>query len=184
MSLNSGYNLRHEEIGPTDGPLEQRVSTTNWQPLLGWDMAWRNGLRANVSTAVVQSTSVDERSFGIIGERQTVNTDIRFTKVYPASRGIRFPWSKHPVKLPNDLNLNLTFGMGSDRKVTKRPQIIDLTTGRPVKDLVELDTQRFNVTSGTTYNFTQSISGGFNLGFRNDKDLKTRITRRGITIAF
>jgi len=123
----------------------------------------------------VQSTTVDERSFGITGDRQTVNTDIRFTKIYPASRGIRFPWNKKPVKLPNDLNLNLTFGMGSDRKVTKRPRF---------EDLVELDTKRFNVSSGTTYNFTQSISGGFNLGFRNDKDLKTQITRRGITIAF
>lgn len=175
MSMNSGYNLRREEIGPTDGPLDQRVNTTTWQPLLGWDLAWRNGLRANVSTAVMQVRSVDDRSFGVIGDRQSVNTDIRFTKVFPASRGIRFPWSKHPVKLPNDLNLNLTLGMGTDRKVTKRPQF---------EDIVELDTQRLSVTSGTTYNFTQAISGGFNLGFRQSKDLKTEITTRGITIAF
>ncbi len=174
MSMNSAYNLRRDEIGPTAGPLEQRVSTTTWQPLLGWDLAWRNGLRANVSTAVIQATSVDDRSFGVIGDRQTVSTDVRFTKIFPASRGIRFPWSKRPVKLPNDLNLNLTVGMGTDRKVTKRPFF---------EDLVELDTRRLSVTSGTTYNFTQSISGGFNLGFRNNKDLKTNITTRGITIA-
>ena len=175
MSLNSGYNLRHDEIGPTDGPLDQRTSTTTWQPLIGWDLAWRNGLRANISTAVIQATSVDDRSFGIVGERQSVNTDIRFTKIFPASRGIRFPWSKKAMKLPNDLNLNLTVGLASDRKITKQPSF---------PDLVELDTQRLSVTSGTTYNFTQSISGGFNLGYRNNKDLKTQITTRGITIAF
>jgi uncharacterized protein YdeI (BOF family) len=174
MALNSGYNLRREEIGPQDGPLDQRVSTTNWQPLLGWDMAWRNGLRANISTALVQARSVDERSFGIIGERQTVNTDIRFTKIYPASRGIKFPWSKKPVKLPNDLNLNLTVGLASERRIRKQPRF---------EDLVEVDNKRLNVTSGTTYNFTQSISGGFNLGFRQTKDVKTQITSRGITIA-
>ncbi|TMQ64819.1 MAG: cell surface protein SprA [Candidatus Eisenbacteria bacterium] len=175
MSLNSGYNLRREEIGPQDGPLDQRVNTTTWQPLIGWDLAWRNGLRANISTAVVQATSLDQRSFGIVGERQSVNTDIRFTKIFPASRGIRFPWSKKAMKLPNDLNLNLTVSLASDRKITKQPQF---------PDLVELDTQRLSVTSGTTYNFTQSISGGFNLGYRNNRDLKTQITSRGITIAF
>jgi hypothetical protein len=42
---------------------------------------------------------------------------------------------------------------------------------------------RLSLTSGTTYNFTQSISGGFNLGYRQNKDLKTEITTRGITIA-
>ena len=72
------------------------------------------------------------------------------------------------------MNLNLTVGLGSDRKVTKRPRF---------EDIVELDNKRLNVTSGTTYNFTQSISGGFNLGFRQSKDLKTEITTRGITIA-
>jgi hypothetical protein len=118
---------------------------------------------------------VDERSFGITGERQTVNTDLRFTKIYPASRGIKFPWSKKPVKLPNDLNLNLTVGLASERRITKRPRF---------EDLVEVDNKRLSVSSGTTYNFTQSISGGFNLGFRQAKDLKTQITSRGITIAF
>jgi hypothetical protein len=40
-----------------------------------------------------------------------------------------------------------------------------------------------NVTSGSTYNFTQAITAGFNLGFSQTKDLKTAITQRGITVA-
>jgi hypothetical protein len=49
--------------------------------------------------------------------------------------------------------------------------------------LVETDTQRLNVGSGTTYNFTPSITGGFDLAFRQTKDYKSAITQRGITIA-
>jgi len=56
-------------------------------------------------------------------------------------------------------DLNLTVSLASDRN----------HEAAPVPDLVELDTQRLSVTSGTTYNFTQSISGGFNLGYRNNR---------------
>jgi hypothetical protein len=174
MSMNSAYNFRRDEIGKQNGPVDQLTKTTTWAPLVGWDLVWRNGLRANISTTVTQATTVDELLFGAIGDRQSVNTDIRFTKVFPASRGIKFPWNKKPVKLPNDLNLNLNVTLGSDRKITKRESL---------PDIVEIDNQRLNVTSATNYNFTQSISGGFNLGFRQNKDLKTEITTRGITIA-
>ena len=174
MSMNSGYNWRREETGPDGGAVEQRVSTTNWAPLLGWDLSWRNGLRANISTNVIQETSVDERIFDAVGDRQSVATDITFTKVFPASRGIRFPWNRKPIKLPNDLNLNLRVNLTSDRKITKRESF---------PDIVELNNQRLSVTSATNYNFTSAISGGFNLGFTQNQDLKTEITTRSVTIA-
>lgn len=174
MSMNSGYNFRHDETGPEGGAVEQMVSTTNWAPLLGWDLSWRNGLRANISTNVIQETTVDERIFGAVGDRQSVNTDITFTKVFPASRGIRFPWNRKPIKLPNDLNLNLRVSATSDRKITKRESF---------PDIVELNNQRLSVTSATNYNFTSAISGGFNLGFTQNQDLKTEITTRSVTIA-
>ncbi len=175
MSLNSGYNVRREESGPEDGAVEIRTTTTNWTPLLGWNVAWRNGLRADVTTTLVQATSVNQLLFGVIGERQEVRTDVNLTKVFPASRGIKFPWNKKPIKLPNDLNLNLRVALAANKKVTKRPGFAD--------DLVEIDQQRLDVTSATNYNITQSISGGFNLGFRQAKDQKTAVTTRGITVA-
>jgi hypothetical protein len=39
------------------------------------------------------------------------------------------------------------------------------------------------VGSGTTYNFTPSITGGFDLAFRQTKDYKQNLTQRGITIS-
>lgn len=176
MSLNSGYNFHRDEAGPKDGPLDTRTNTTTWGPLLGWDLAWRNGLRANIATNVTQSSQIDQRVYGITSDRQLVNTDVRFTKTYSAARGIRFPFSKKPMRLPNDLNLNLTFSASSERKVTKRPSL-------GVADIVEIDQSRWTIGSATNYNFTQTISGGFNLGFRNQTDRKTSITTRGLTIA-
>ncbi|HTK69930.1 MAG TPA: cell surface protein SprA [Candidatus Eisenbacteria bacterium] len=176
MSLNSGYNFHRDEAGPKEGPIETRTNTTTWGPLLGWDLAWRNGLRANIATNVTQSTQIDQRVYDLTSDRQLVNTDVRFTKTYSAARGIRFPFSKKPLRLPNDLNLNLTFSAASERKVTKRPSL-------GVADIVEIDQSRWTIGSATNYNFTQTISGGFNLGFRNQSDRKTNITTRGLTIA-
>ena len=100
--------------------------------------------------------------------------DIRLTKTYPANKGIRFPWSKRRVKLPNDVNLNLTLGIARDQ------QFFVVPGGEPQ---IESNTQRLNVGSGTTYNFTPSITGGFDLAFRQTKDYKQNLTQRGITIS-
>ena len=174
LSLNSSFLKRVEETGAQDASPEQIRRTTTWGPLLGWDLAWKNGLRANVSSNVSAIELIDSRVSGATSDQQSASTDIRFTKIFPASRGIKFPWSKTPVRLPNDLNLNLTITLQSEHRVSTRP-------GFP--DLVEADIDRLNVSSATNYNFTQAISGGFNLAFRQSKDNKTALTQRGITIA-
>jgi hypothetical protein len=176
MTLNSGYNFHRDESGPSDGPLETFTNTTTWNPLLGWNLVWRNGLRADIMTNVTQGTTVDQRVYDLTSVRQLVNTDVRFNKTYSAARGIRLPFSRKPLRLPNDLNLNLTFSASSERRVTKRPSL-------GVPDIVELDQSRWTVGSATNYNFTQTISGGFNLGLRQQSDKKTNITTRGLTVA-
>jgi hypothetical protein len=40
------------------------------------------------------------------------------------------------------------------------------------------------VGSGTTYNFSRAISGGFNFEYRQADDLKQGLKRRGITVEF
>ncbi|HEU5311069.1 MAG TPA: hypothetical protein VFV24_06415, partial [Candidatus Eisenbacteria bacterium] len=175
MSINSGWVVRVEETGPENGAVEIKTTTTNYQPLMGWDLAWRNGLRANVSTSFIDAVSVDHRLNDVTGDRETLNTEVRFTKTFPASRGIKLPFSSNPIRLPNDLNLNLTFNSITDRKVTIRP-------GTSLPDIVEIDQTRWNVATATNYNFTNSISGGFNAAYRATNDRKTKIETRGITL--
>jgi hypothetical protein len=52
------------------------------------------------------------------------------------------------------------------------------------REYIEIYNSQLNVGSQTAYNFSQSISGGFNLAFRQTKDKKTDVTSRGITISF
>ncbi|HZE18548.1 MAG TPA: hypothetical protein VE402_00380, partial [Candidatus Angelobacter sp.] len=174
LVVSSHYSLKTEDQGPEGKPIETHIKTTNWGPLLRWEASFRNGIRADVNTSLAKSEALDERLGGVVRTHTTTNHDIRLTKVYPASKGIRFPWSKRRVKLPNDVNLNLTVGIARDRQVTDR---------QGFETLVETDIQRLNVGSGTTYNFTPSITGGFDLAFRQTKDYKTALTQRGITIA-
>ena len=96
-------------------------------------------------------------------------------KVFPAAKGIRLPGSKKRIKLPNDLNLGVTVNLTTNR------QLVRLANGR---ENIEIYNSQMTVGSQTNYNFSQSISGGFNLGFRQNKDKKTDVTTRGITIAF
>ncbi|HEY2924620.1 MAG TPA: cell surface protein SprA [Candidatus Eisenbacteria bacterium] len=174
LAVSSHYSLKSEDQGPAGKAVETHVKTTNWAPLIRWEASFKNGIRADVNTAIAKSEALDERLGGVIRTRTSTNHDIRLTKIYPASKGIRFPWSKQRVKLPNDVNLNLTMGIARDKQVTDRVGF---------ETLVETDTQRLNVGSGTTYNFTPSITGGFDLAFRQTKDYKAALTQRGITIA-
>ncbi|HEU4334565.1 MAG TPA: cell surface protein SprA [Candidatus Eisenbacteria bacterium] len=175
LTLQSGYSNVSDKEGPADGPTERRTKTRTFGPLLGWDMVFRNDIRASLSSSVTKATSIDDRAFGVERERQTTNTDVRFNKTFPASKGIKFPWSKNRIRLPNDLNLNLTVGLQGDRAVVRRP-------GQ--REYEETDQQRLNVGSGTTYNFTRTISGGFNFAYRQTHDKKLEIKNRGISIEF
>jgi hypothetical protein len=65
--------------------------------------------------------------------------------------------------------------MQHERQVTARPFV----TG----ENVEFDNKRLNVASGSSYNFTQAITAGFTLSFTQNKDLKTAITQRGLSVA-
>ncbi|HSQ59887.1 MAG TPA: cell surface protein SprA [Acidobacteriota bacterium] len=175
LTLQSGFSKVSDEEGPADGPTERRTKTRTFGPLLGWDMVFRNDVRASLSSSVTKATSIDDRAFGVERERQTTNTDVRLNKTFPASKGIKFPWSKNRVRLPNDLNLNLTVGLQGDRAVVRR-------AGE--RDYEETNQERLNVASGTTYNFTRTISGGFNFAYRQTHDKKLEVKNRGISVEF
>jgi hypothetical protein len=174
LVVSSRYSVKNEDQGPAGKPIETHSRTTNWGPLLRWEASFKNGIRADATTAVSKSELLNELQGGVTRERITKNHDVRLSKVYPASKGIRFPWSKRRVKLPNDVNLNLSLGIIRDKQETSAPG---------VETLVETDTQRLNVGSGTTYNFTPSITGGFDLSFTQTKDYKYDLTTRGLRIA-
>ena len=127
-----------------------------------------------MTTAATKTEGLDRQLGGVTRTHLTKNHDIHLTKTYPASKGIRFPWSKRRVKLPNDVNLNLTLGIARDTQQTERAG---------VAPIIETDSKRLNVASGTPYNFTPSITGGFDLSFEQNKDYKLDLTRRGIHVA-
>jgi len=173
LTMRSGFSRVNDEDGPVDGPLERRIQTDTFGPILGWDFVFRNGVRASLSSSLTRATTIDQRVYGVTRDKQTSNTDLRVTKTFPAARGIRFPFSKKRVRLPNDLNLNLTCGVTGDRQVVSRPG---------ERKYTESDNKGLKVSSGTTYNFSRAISGGFNFEYRQNDDRKLGINRRGITV--
>ncbi len=175
LGLNCHYSVKADENGPTGQEPDRRIETSTWAPLLGWQASWRNGLRTDVNSAYTKVRDMDLTAFGVTHERKSTNHDIKFTKLYPASRGIKLPWSKKRIRLPNDLNLNLAVTVQTDQQST---------IYRTGQSTLEQNQQTLNLSSGTTYNFSQSITGGFNMGFRQTKDRKSDITTRSVNVAF
>jgi hypothetical protein len=174
MTLTSSYRLETSENGPKGGLVEERTSALRLFPIIGWDLVLRNGIRVSAKSNYDESETSDENVVGFSRERQNLTTSVRIDKTFPASKGIKLPWKKHRVRLPNDMNLGGTIDIGSTRS------ILHQLAG----DYPEQDFDTFTIRSLTNYNFSQSIAGGFNLEFRQNKDNKFNVTRRGITLAF
>jgi hypothetical protein len=175
LTVNTHYSLKVDANGPEGQPIERRVESTTWAPLLGWQASWKNGLRTDATTAYTKVQEIDETAFGVTRERSSKHHDIRLTKLFPASRGIKLPWRKNRIRLPNDLNLNLSMTVQHDQQSTLY---------RNGLSTLELDQQSLSVASGTSYNFSQSVTGGFDLGFRQTTDYKSDIIQRSVSIAF
>ncbi|HEU4725748.1 MAG TPA: hypothetical protein VFU59_10690, partial [Candidatus Eisenbacteria bacterium] len=173
LTLRSGFSRVTDEDGPVDAAVERTIQTDTYGPILGWDFVFRNGVRASLASSLTKATSIDSRIYGVTRDRRTTNSDLRITKTFPAAKGIKFPFSKKVVRLPNDLNLNLTCNVTGDKQVTSRPG---------EQEYLETDTKGLKVGSGTTYNFSRAITGGFNFEYRQNDDRKLGIKRRGITV--
>lgn len=174
LTLNSWYVRKTQESGPPDRDPDQVLETTSFNPLLGWDAMFRSGVHLTAASGLDKSRSTDNRAANFFRDRSSKTTRLAVNKNFPASKGIKFPWSKKRVRLPNDLNLGIQADLGADKTVIHQGS----------QDAVEEDRTRLNVGSSTNYNFSQSISGGFNLAFRQTTDKKMHLTQRGITMAF
>jgi hypothetical protein len=174
LTLTSGVQRRITENGPEGQPFDTRTEATTFTPLLGWEAMFRSGIRLTATSNLDKTRTFDDRSIGFFRDRNATATAIQVNKNFPASKGIKFPWSKTRVRLKNDLNLGMSLNLSSDETVLYQ------RGGR----IVEVDRNTMNVGSSTNYNFSQAISGGFNLGYRQTTDRKSYTTQRGITIAF
>ena len=174
LTLNSGIRRRTEETGPKGGLVEQRIETFSLSPLLGWEASFRNGVRLTAASRADRTKTSNDEVVGFFQERRSKGTSIQVNKNFPASKGIKFPWSKKRVRLSNDLNLGGNIDLGAE-------QLILHSRGG---ESSLSNTQSLTVRSQNSYNFSQAISGGFNMEFRQSNDRKTSVLRRGLTLEF
>ncbi len=174
LTLNSAIRSRTEETGPKGGLVEQRTQTFSLNPLLGWEASFRNGIRLTATSRAERSRISNDEVPDFFQERRNKGTSIQVNKNFPASKGIKFPWKKKRVRLPNDLNLGANIDIGSD-------QLILHQRGG---EYPQSNNESFTVRSQNSYNFSQAISGGFNMEFRQNNDRKTNVLRRGLTLEF
>jgi hypothetical protein len=174
LTLSSGLQRKITETGPEGQTFDTRIEQTTFTPLIGWEAVFRSGVRLTATTNLDKIRTFDDRSIGFFRDRRTLATTLALNRNFPASKGIKFPWSRTRVRLKNDLNLGLNVNLSADETLLYQ---------RGARS-VEVDRTSMQIGSSTNYNFTQTISGGFNLGYHTTTDQKLDNITRGITIAF
>jgi len=174
LTLTSTFDQQVNETGPKGGRFEQRVHVRRHTPLLGWNANFRSGVRVNAMTNFERSETEEGNSVGYLQSRTTKGTSIDVNKNFSAARGIKLPWKKTRVRLPSDLNLGAKVDLSTSKLVRQTP----------ARDFVDSDTQSLRVNSNSSYNFSSSITGGFLLEYRQDRNKQLDDTRRGITVEF
>jgi hypothetical protein len=174
LTLTSGIKRTISEDGPEGQAFDTRTEQTTFTPLIGWEALFKSGVRLTTTTNFDKSRTFDDRSIGFFRDRRALATALALNRNFPASKGIKLPFSKNRMKLKNDLNLGMNVNLSADETILHQRG----------SRLVEVDRTSMQFGSTTNYNFSQTITGGFNLGYRTTTDKKNFITTRGITIAF
>ncbi|MBN1503946.1 MAG: cell surface protein SprA [Candidatus Eisenbacteria bacterium] len=169
LRLDSSFKRTVDESGARGKPSEKVVTKSDWQPLLNLTASWKNGLRTSYTSGYSTTQTESYVGSGYTSKSTTTRHSFSVQKTLDATKGISLPFvSSKKFKLKSSVNLGLTVQY-SGVSSTIPPQVSEKRD-----DL--------SVTSTATYSFSANLSGSFNFGFTQNRDLQIGVTRRGMTI--
>jgi hypothetical protein len=169
LRFDSNFRRTVEESGAKGKASERVVTKSDWQPLVNVAASWKSGMRTSYTSSV--STTETESRVGAGYTSTTTSSSHSFSvqQTIDATKGISLPFaSSRKFKLKSSVNLGLVVQYSSVNS-TIPPQLSEK------KD-------DLSVTSTATYSFSTNLSGSFNFGFTQNRDLQIGVTRRGLTL--
>jgi len=169
LRLDSTFRRTKEESGAKGKPSERTVTRSDWVPLVSMNASWKGGM----TTSFVSNATRAETKSTIGASYTSVATSssniFTLQKTIDATKGFSLPFaSGRKIRLKSSVNVGMSVQYDRSSSV--------------VPPLLADKRDDLSVTSNANYSFSANLTGGFNFGFNQDRDLQTGITRRGLRV--
>ncbi|MFH1681256.1 MAG: hypothetical protein ABIH26_11525 [Candidatus Eisenbacteria bacterium] len=162
-SMDLGYNHRTEQSGKTLAQIESERESTRWDPLVGLELDWLNGVRSSLSADRARETS---RTFrGGFSEKVSTSQGISASFSYKMSsrKTVNIPILGKGTKggsFTATTNFSLDFRFDTSKEEQTQPYRLDAHT------------RNFSIRPRVTWTWLQNLSGGLELQFGERRNLK------------
>ena len=169
IRLDSTFRRTTEESGAKGKPSEKVITKSDWAPLVSLNTTWKGGMStsftSNVSTVKTQSRI----GAAYASTSTTSNQTFSLQKTIDATKGFSLPFAANRrIRLKSSVNVGLTVQYS--------------TASSSVPPMLSENRDDLSVTSNANYSFSANLSGGFNFGFTQSRDLQIGVTRRSLRL--
>ncbi len=169
LRLDSSFRRVVDETGAKGKASERIVTRSDWQPLVSLNASWKGGMRTTFTSSMTRTETESRVGAGYTSTSTSASYSLNIQKTIDATKGISLPFaSGKKFKLKSSVNVGVV-AQYSTSSSTIPPQLSEK------KD-------DFSLTSTATYSFSANLSGNFNFGFTQHRDLQIGVTRRGLRI--
>ncbi|MCL1827328.1 MAG: hypothetical protein FWG20_04725, partial [Candidatus Cloacimonetes bacterium] len=133
------------------------VLTHSFNPLLGWNNTWVNGITSNLSMGMnlSENNTYTATPTKRLSQKITYSGSAGYT--FAADSGIKLPFKKEKIQFRNQIQ--------TDLQVTYETERAELKNSSASGDQVERDTSKIAVTPRVSYSFSRNIRGGLTGGY-------------------
>ena len=169
IRLDSTFRRTTEESG-SKGKLSEKVITKkDWAPLVSVNATWKGGMSTSFTSNLSTTETRSQIGAAYTSTSTTSNHAFNLQKTLDATKGFSLPFAAgRKIRLKSSVNVGLSVEYS--------------TVSSSVPPLLAEKKDDLSVTSNANYSFSANLSGAFNFGFTQDRDLQIGVTRRGLRL--
>lgn len=175
VRARSGVGFKRSYSGPYDAP-STRGTGLSLSPIVSLDATFKNGLTGSFSWDRKRSRSRSLTGVGSVTEDLSGTKSVSMNYRFSAPQGLKLPFFGQKLKFQSNLDLSVTWRSSSKETRTASDEEI----------LPQIDptswTRDSSLTADATYSFSRNVSGGLQVSWAQNQDVKRDRTRRTIGV--
>jgi hypothetical protein len=175
VRARSGIEFKRSYSGPYGQPTN-RGEGLSLNPIVSVDATFKNGLTTSFSWDRKRSRGYSLTGVGSVTEDITGSKSLTVNYRFSAPQGLKLPFFGQKLRFQSNLDLSLTV-RSSSKETRTAPDENVLVSVDP-----SASTRDLSVTGDATYSFSRSVSGGLQISWSQNQDVKRDRTRRTIGV--
>jgi hypothetical protein len=169
IRLDSTFRRTTEESGAKGKPSEKVTTESDWTPFLSLNATWKGGMSMSFTSDLSTIETISQIGAAYTSTSTTSSHTFNLQKTIDATKGFSLPFAAgRKIRLKSSVNVGLSVKYS--------------TVSSSVSPLLAEKKDDFSVTSNANYSFSANLSGGFNFGFTQARDLQIGVTRRSLRL--